>query len=85
MPAMTNGKYPIELCPLGGVRAGVEGVIASDDDLTTARRLYRAAAADNAGRVVLLRQNARIPAHSDRRQNVRSASKNFAENKHTGT
>jgi hypothetical protein len=51
---MAEGKHSIELCPPGGVRAGVEGVIASDDDLTTARRLYRAAAADNPDRVVLL-------------------------------
>jgi hypothetical protein len=46
---MSEGKYTIELCLPGGVRAGAEGVIASDDDLTTAQKLYRAAAADNPG------------------------------------
>ena len=46
---MSEGKYTIELCPPGGVRAGVEGIIASNDDLATARKLYRAAAADNPG------------------------------------
>jgi hypothetical protein len=29
--------------------SSVEGIIASDSDLTTARRLYRAASADNPG------------------------------------
>jgi hypothetical protein len=66
----STGKYSIELCPPGGVRAGVEGVIASDDDLTTARRLYRAAAADNPDRVVLLCQGGRIFARSDRRDDM---------------
>jgi hypothetical protein len=51
---MSAGKYSIELCAPGGPDHGVEGTIASDDDLTTARRLYRAAAADNPDRVVLL-------------------------------
>jgi hypothetical protein len=48
-----EGKYTIELCQPGGVRIGVEGIIASADDLTTARKLYRAAAHSNPGRVVL--------------------------------
>jgi hypothetical protein len=50
----------------GGPDAGIEGIIASDDNLTTARNLYRAAAADNPGRVVLLCQGDRIVARSDR-------------------
>ena len=62
---MSGGKYTIELCPPGGVRAGVEGIIASDDDLATARKLYRAAAADNPGRLVVLRQDGEILAQSD--------------------
>jgi hypothetical protein len=61
---MTERKYTIEVCPPGGVRAGVEGIIASDDDLTAARKIYRAAAADNPGRVVMLRQSGRILARS---------------------
>jgi hypothetical protein len=58
-------KYTIELCPPGGVRAGVEGIIASDDDLTTARKLYRAAAEGNPGRVVILCASGRSLARSD--------------------
>jgi hypothetical protein len=46
---MPEGKYSIACAP-GGPGAGVEGTIASDDDLTAARRLYRAAAADNPDR-----------------------------------
>jgi hypothetical protein len=45
-------------------------VIASDDDLATARRLYRAAAADNPDRVVPLCQGARVLARSDRRDDM---------------
>ena len=46
--------------------AAVEGAIASDDDLTTARALYRQAVASNPDRVVLLRDRARVLARSDR-------------------
>jgi hypothetical protein len=38
---VTEGKYTIELCRPGGPGAGIEGAIASDDDLTTARALAR--------------------------------------------
>jgi hypothetical protein len=38
-----TGKYTVEFCAPGGIHAGIESVIASDDDLKTARRLYRAA------------------------------------------
>jgi hypothetical protein len=66
-----RGKYSIELCPPGG-GAGVERVIASDDDLKTARRLYRAAAADNPDRVVLLCHGGWILARSDCRDDMPS-------------
>jgi hypothetical protein len=33
-------KYSIELCLPGGPGVGIEGVIASADDLTAARALY---------------------------------------------
>ena len=69
---MQAGKYSIELAALGGAGAGVEGTIASDDDLATARRLYRAGAADNPDRVVLLCDRARILARSDRRDHMPS-------------
>jgi hypothetical protein len=67
-----SGKYTIELCAPGGPDAGIEGTIARDDDLATARRLYRAAAADNPDRVVLLCDRARILAWSDRRDDMPS-------------
>jgi hypothetical protein len=65
MHEMTERKYSIEICSPGGVRAGVEGIIARDDDPSTARKLYRAAAADNPGRGVILRESGRILARSD--------------------
>jgi hypothetical protein len=37
---MIEGKYTIELCTPGGPYNGIEGVIASDDDLAIARKLY---------------------------------------------
>jgi hypothetical protein len=63
---VTGGKYTIELCRPGGFRAGVEGVIASEDNLSMARALYRYAIANNPDRVVLLCDRARILARSDR-------------------
>jgi hypothetical protein len=62
---LTEGKYTIELCRPGGPNAGVEGVIASDDDLITARKLYRLAAAADPERVILLCDGGRILARSD--------------------
>jgi hypothetical protein len=53
--------------PPGGPVFVVAGTIASDDDLTTARQLYHATAADNPDRVVLLCDRSRILARSDRR------------------
>ncbi len=59
---MTEGKYTIELCSPGGPYAGIEGVIASADNLC---RLYWSAAASNPERVVILCGGGRILAHSD--------------------
>ena len=69
---MLAGKYSIELCASGGPDQGVEGTIDSDDDLTTARQLYRKAAAANPDRVVLLCDRARILARSDQRDDMPS-------------
>jgi hypothetical protein len=44
-------------------------VTSSEDDLTAARQLYRAAAAANPDRIVLLWDCARILARSDRADN----------------
>jgi hypothetical protein len=65
LPQMSEGKYTIELCSPGGPNAGLEGVITSDDDLTTARELYRLAAAADPERVILLCDGGRILARSD--------------------
>jgi hypothetical protein len=65
-PEMPEGKYTIELCSPGGPDAGVEGVVASDDDLTTARKLYRLAAAADPERVILLCGGGRILSRSDK-------------------
>jgi hypothetical protein len=62
---MTAAKYTIELCAPGGPTNGIEGVIASDDDLTTARKLYRIAAAADPERVVIMCHGGRILARSD--------------------
>jgi len=53
----------------GGPYNGIEGVIASDDDLATARKLYAAAAADYPRHVVLLCQSGRILARADEPMN----------------
>jgi hypothetical protein len=50
----------------GGPYVGIEGTIASDDDLTKARALYRQASTSNPDRVVLLCDGGRILARSDR-------------------
>jgi hypothetical protein len=64
---MSEGKYSIELCRPGGPYVGVEGVIASDDDLATARKLYRLGVAADPERVILLCDGGRILARSDER------------------
>jgi hypothetical protein len=56
---MTAAKYTIELCAPGGPYAGIEGVIASDDNLSAARRLYRRE------RIVILCDGGRMLARSD--------------------
>jgi hypothetical protein len=63
---VTGGKYTIELCRPGGFGAGIEGVIASEDNLGAARALYKYAVANNADRVVPLCDRARVLARSDR-------------------
>jgi hypothetical protein len=61
-----RGQIFSELCAPGGPDRGVEGTIAGDDDLTTARAHYRRAAASNPDRVVLLCDGGRVLARSDR-------------------
>jgi hypothetical protein len=58
---MSEGRYTVEFYP----PSGPESMIASDDDLATARALYRRAAASHPGRVVILCDGGRILARSD--------------------
>jgi hypothetical protein len=60
-----EAKYTVRICPPGGVRAGVEGIIASDNNLGPARKLFRAAADGNPHRLILLYQSDKIIARSD--------------------
>jgi hypothetical protein len=62
---MSEGKYTVELCRHGGPYHGIDGVIASHDDLSAARKLYRRAVASNPDRVVILCDGGRILARSD--------------------
>jgi hypothetical protein len=63
---VTGGKYTIELCRAGGFHSGIEGTIASEDNLGVARELYKHAVANNPDRVELLCDRARVLARSDR-------------------
>jgi hypothetical protein len=63
---MKDGRYTVELTKPGGPEFGIEGTIASDDDLGRARRLYRRAVAVNPHRVIVLSDGERILARSDR-------------------
>jgi hypothetical protein len=58
---MSEGRYTVELYPPGGP----ESVIATDDSLMRARKLYRRAVAAHPDRVVLLCDGGRILARSD--------------------
>jgi hypothetical protein len=52
MSERNEEKYTVRICPPGGVRAGIEGIIASDNNLDPARKLFRAAAEGNPRRLV---------------------------------
>lgn len=65
-PIQMNGKYTIELCRPGGEDTGIERVFERQDDLAIARQLYRTIATEYPGRVVMLRDRARVLARSDR-------------------
>jgi hypothetical protein len=59
-----DGKYTIERP--GGEGAGIERVFERQDDLTSARNLYRTIAKEYPDRVVMLCDRARVLARSDR-------------------
>ena len=63
-------KYTIELFREGGEGNGLERVLGSDDDLTTARRFYKLLVDEYPGRLVMLCDRARILARSDRSETM---------------
>ena len=60
------GKYSIELFREGGEGAGIERVLVRHDSLAVSRALYKAAALNHPGRLVMLWDRARVLARSDR-------------------
>jgi len=61
-----EGKFTIELFRERGEGAGLEKVLASHDNLTVARAIYRGAVQTHKGRLVMLCDRARVLARSDR-------------------
>jgi hypothetical protein len=61
-----SGRYTIELFKPGGVGAGLECVLDSDDRLDAARALYWRTVMKHPGRLVMLCDRARVLARSDR-------------------
>jgi len=61
-----RGRYSIELFREGGEGAGVERVLVQHHSLAISRALYRAAIKNNPERLVILCDNSRILARSDR-------------------
>ena len=64
--SVTEGKYSVELFKDGGEGAGQEEIIDRHDNLTVARAIYRGCVAQYTGRLVTLRDRARVLARSDR-------------------
>jgi hypothetical protein len=60
------GKYSIELFRIGGEGAGLEEVLARNDNLATARAIYRSNVLFRLGRLIMLCDEARVLARSDR-------------------
>ena len=63
---VSQGKYSIELFKAGGKGAGQEEIVDRHDNLTVARAIYRGRVSQYPGRLVKLRDRARILARSDR-------------------
>jgi hypothetical protein len=62
----TKGKYSVELFEEGGEGSGQEEIVDRHDNLTVARAIYRGRVSQYPGRLVMLRDRARILARSDR-------------------
>ena len=62
----TEGKYSVELFKEGGEGVGMEEIVDRHDNLTVARAIYRGRVSQYPGRLVKLRDRARVLARSDR-------------------
>ena len=62
---MSEGRYCVELFKEGGQDAGQE-IVDRHDNLTVARAIYRGRVSQYPGRLVKLRNRARVLARSDR-------------------
>ena len=63
---MSEGKYRLELFKEGGEGAGHEEIVDRHDNLTVARAIYRGRVSQYPGRLIKLRNRARVLARSDR-------------------
>jgi hypothetical protein len=63
---VSEGKYSVELFKEGGEGAGHQEIIDRHDNLTVARAIYRGRVSQYPGRLVKLRNRARVLARSDR-------------------
>ena len=61
-----KGKYSVELFREGAHDAGHEEIVDRHDNLTVARAIYRGRVSQYPGRLVMLRDRARVLARSDR-------------------
>ena len=65
MSFVSKGKYSVELFKEGAQGAGQEEIIDRHDNLTVARAIYRGRVSQYPGRLVKLRDRARVLARSD--------------------
>jgi hypothetical protein len=63
---VTKGKYLVELFKDGAGNPGQEEIVDRHDNLTVARAIYRGRVSQYPGRMVRLRDRARVLARSDR-------------------
>jgi hypothetical protein len=62
---VVEGKYSIEVFKRGGEGAGLQEILYRHDSLAVARSIYRACIDRYSGRLIMLRDRARVLARSD--------------------
>ncbi len=62
---MSKGRYSVELFKDGAGNPGQEEIVDRHDNLTVARAIYRGRVSQYPGRLVRLRERARVLARSD--------------------